>query len=252
MRGAPATVMLPFPQLQRYFARTTWGCHLNNLRSASNLAELALEVDDISLPPAITMIALPHLLRLSLSTANLLEYLDTPTLQELYCPSESDYYLSSLFARRPYRLQKLVVFFPASVTDLRGILHSVPTITEIGLSIPAESTDALAGLLTIRNDTTDVGPSLESMTICFRESNLGLTGFGNPDLLVGMVESRWRGGSGRLRSIVVPEAHWILARDERLALFKSQGLELKLSVRWSYYHLDMVPHHLQLSRSSNL
>ncbi|KAJ7117450.1 hypothetical protein C8R44DRAFT_707808 [Mycena epipterygia] len=248
MRGGGATVLLPFVQLQRYFART-WYFHLDALRSP-NLVECVLEIDSISAPPT-PIILLPQLLRLCSLTSNILEYLDTPNLQELYCPSQADY-LSSLFRRRPYRLRKLVVFFPASVTDLRGILHSVPTITEMGLSIPAESTGALVDLLSIRNETTDVGHTLASITICFKGSATGTFGLDHTDLLVDMVESRWRGGSGQLRSITVPEVRYYLDWDERLELFRAQGLEIQFSTSSSQTHLDMIPSHLQLDYSSNL
>ncbi|KAJ7464474.1 hypothetical protein FB451DRAFT_1179599 [Mycena latifolia] len=133
-RGA-VTVMLPFSQLHRYYARGTWDSDLNALRSTSNLVECALHIDDISTPPS-TAIALPHLLKLSLSHSELLECLDTPNLQELYCSSQSNH-LSSLFARRPYQLRKLVLFYPASITDFAGVLRAVPTITDIDSWLPA-------------------------------------------------------------------------------------------------------------------
>ncbi|KAJ7117473.1 hypothetical protein C8R44DRAFT_854355 [Mycena epipterygia] len=240
-----ATVTLPFSQLQGYFARSTWDCHLNALRSASNLVECALEIGTISAPPT-TTIALPHLLRLSLSRSDLLECLDTPKLQELYCSSHADH-LSSLFRRRPYRLRKLVICFPASVTDLRGILHTVPTIMDLGLSIPAESTDALVGLLTIRNTITDVGQTLRSIIITVKELEVRFHGYGRPDLLMDMVESRWRGGTGQLHSVVVPEVHWSLKGNPRLELFKTQGLKILTS----HYHLEMIPPHLLLNFNSN-
>ncbi|KAJ6508102.1 hypothetical protein DFH09DRAFT_1436910 [Mycena vulgaris] len=236
-----ATVILPFHQLRQYRARGTWHSHLNALRSGSNLVECALAVDNI-FPPPITKIALPHLLRLSLSKSNLLEYLDTPSLQELYCSSRSDH-LSSLLKRQPYRLQKLVLFFPASVTDLTGILHAIPTLTNIGLSIPPEATDALSTLLMVRDEPTDVGLDLRSITVCFQRSEISLYNFGDGGLLVDMVESRWRGRY--LRSITIPNA-LIPCRDERLERFKNEGLEVKLASSFSKSHLDMVPPHLRL------
>ncbi|KAJ7117449.1 hypothetical protein C8R44DRAFT_673830 [Mycena epipterygia] len=238
--GRAATVMLPFSQLQQYIVHT-WNYHPDTLHSASNLVECVLEASSISMPPA-AIILLPQLLRLCLSTSNLLEYLDTPNLQELYCSSRDDY-LSSLFGRRPYRLQKLVLLSPASVPDLRGILHSVRTITDIGLFIPTESLDTLAGLLTIRNDTTDVGPDLGSIIIC-SESLFG----GLKKGLVDMVESRWLGGAGQLRSVVVPTGmSFFLSSNTRLELFESQGLEIKFSGRvGSGYILGMIPPHLRL------
>ncbi|KAJ6592314.1 hypothetical protein DFH09DRAFT_1358042 [Mycena vulgaris] len=245
--GRAATVMLPFPQLQGYVASSSWDSHLDVLASASNLVECALQVHDIHTPPT-TKIVLPHLLRLSISKSNLLECLDTPKLQELYCSSQSDH-LSSLFSRRPYRLQKLVLFYPASVADVTGILRASPTLTELGLSISATDIDALSALLTIRNEPTDVGRDLSSIAVCFQESggHMNLFGVGNGNLLnllMGMVESRWR--SGRLRSITIPEAYG-LVRDKRLKLFKTEGLDAKIASSWDRYHLDMIPPHLCLN-----
>ncbi|KAJ6592312.1 hypothetical protein DFH09DRAFT_1358040 [Mycena vulgaris] len=239
-----ATIMLPFPQLQRYFASSSWDSHLDALRSASNLVECALQVHDTQAPPT-TKIALPHLLRLSLSESNVLECLDTPNLQELYCSSHSDN-LSSLLERWPYRLQKLVLFYPASITDLADILRASPALTALGLSISAADTDALSALLTLRNDPTDVGLDLNSITVCFQEARIHFYGFGQTDLVVDMVESRWRGGSGRLRAITIPDMHYSLRRDGRLERFKIEGLKVKVASRWDRYHLDIVPPHLRL------
>ncbi|KAF7356225.1 hypothetical protein MVEN_00953900 [Mycena venus] len=108
--GDPMHVILPFPGLVQYAAYSSWDGHLSVLRSMSFLVECALNIKDISTPPA-TTIPLPHLLRLSLSKPDFLECLDTPNLQDLYCSSRSDH-LSSPFSRRPYRLQKLVLSFP--------------------------------------------------------------------------------------------------------------------------------------------
>ncbi|KAJ6592319.1 hypothetical protein DFH09DRAFT_1415389 [Mycena vulgaris] len=240
-----ATIMLPFPQLQRYCAGDIWGSHLDALRAASNLVECALQVYGLPLPSPTSTIVLPHLLRLSLSTSNILECLDTPNLEELYCSSQSDH-LSSLLERRPYRLQKLVLFYPASITDLAGILRASPTLTVLGLSILAEDTNALSTLLTLRNEPNDVGLDLSSITVCSQEARISLFDFGKGAGVVDMVESRWRGGSGRLRSITVPDVSYNLERDGRLERFENEGLGVKVAFRWNKFDLQMVPHQLRL------
>ncbi|KAJ7148400.1 hypothetical protein C8R43DRAFT_1236839 [Mycena crocata] len=246
--GAAVTVVIPFSRLLRYVSRSDWDNHTNVLLSASNLVECGLNVVGTSLPPT-TTIALPNLLRLSLSKSNLLEYLNTPNLQELYCRSSSEH-LSSLCARRPFhRLQKLVLPYPASVTDLAGILRQVPTITKLGLSVEAASIDALATLLTIRNQSTDVAPALQCINICYQKSDRGLTlspfRHSQPDLVIDMVESRW--GDGHLRSITYSDPErWMRRQDDRAKLFETQGLKIRVASGYKRHHLDMIPSQLLL------
>ncbi|KAJ7440919.1 hypothetical protein B0H11DRAFT_2097326, partial [Mycena galericulata] len=163
LSGHPVAAVLPFSQLLQYVARNTWGGHLSSLRSASNLVECALELSEISTPPA-SPIALPHLVRLSLSNSIFLECLDTPKLRELYCISKSDH-LSSLLQRHPYQLEKLVIFTPASLTDIAGALRAAPTITELGFAYPLEFMEDVMELFMIRNAPTDVGHNLRSLHI---------------------------------------------------------------------------------------
>ncbi|KAJ6592320.1 hypothetical protein DFH09DRAFT_1273394 [Mycena vulgaris] len=228
------TVKLPFPQLQRYCAGSTWGSHLDALRSASNLVECALQVYGASPTPPTTTIALPP---------------PSP-------PFLIDVRYTGIFGHpeprgalllQPIRPLKLVLFYPASVTDLTGILRASPAITELGLSIHAADTDALSTLLTLRNEPTDVGLDLSSITVCLKEARISLFGSGKEAVVVDMVESRWRGGSGRLRAITVPYMSYNPKRDGRLERFKNEGLGVKVAFRWTKFHLQMVPHHLRLN-----
>ncbi|KAJ7148395.1 hypothetical protein C8R43DRAFT_517838 [Mycena crocata] len=240
--GAGVTLVLPFSHLLQYVARSGWDTFCNALHSPSNLIECGLNLVGTSVPPT-TTIALPNLLRLSLSASNLLEYLDTPNLQELYCRSYLDH-LSSLCARRLLRLQKLVLL-SASITDVAGILEKVPTITEIGLSIKRDSIDPLATVLTIRNESTDLAPTLQCITICSSKERAALfsTHSSASPLVIDMVESRWRGGQSR--SITYPDpAEWMWGVDERLEPFQAEGLKVRVASEDDRYHLDMIPSHL--------
>ncbi|KAJ7692983.1 hypothetical protein B0H14DRAFT_3045965 [Mycena olivaceomarginata] len=245
----PVHVLLPFPGLQQYAARDTLDSHLRTLASASNLVECALDVDhssDISVPAA-KLVALPHLLHLFLQDSKLLDCLDTPQLEELYCSSQSNH-LSSLFKRRPpQRLRKLVLFFPASVPDISGILHSAPTITDLGVCVPAESFDDLNTSLILRNELTDVGLALRSIVLACNE-RLGQFLFRryNQNILVDMLTSRWRAGAGELCLINVPDSEFDM-RDERLDELESEGLVFTSS--FDDAHIGMVPEHLQFKSS---
>ncbi|KAJ7148394.1 hypothetical protein C8R43DRAFT_1236834 [Mycena crocata] len=243
--GAGVKVVLPFSYLLQYVSRSGWDSFSKALRSASNVVDCGLDLVGTSAPPT-TPIVLPHLLRLSLSDSTLLEYLEAPNLQELYCCSRSDH-LSSLCARRRLSLQKLVLFYPASVADVAGILEKLPTITELGLSIKMDSLDALATLLAIRNESTDLAPSLRCITICSSEERLIAFSFfsrASPPV-VNMVESRWKGG--HLRSITYPDpAKYPSGKDKQMQPFKAQGLKIRVALEDHCYHLDMIPSHLLL------
>jgi hypothetical protein len=160
---------------------------------------------DISVPPA-KLVTLPHLLRLFLQDSKLLDCLDTPQLEELYCSSQLNY-LFSLFKRRPPpHLRILVLFFPASVPDISGILHWAPTITDLGVCVPAESFDDLNTSLILQNEPTDVSLALRLIVIACNEQ-LGQFLFRqyNQNILVDMLASRWRAGAGELCLINVPD-----------------------------------------------
>ncbi|KAJ7818718.1 hypothetical protein B0H14DRAFT_3739670 [Mycena olivaceomarginata] len=75
---------LPFSQLHRYSGSNSWANHAYVLRSnSSNLVDCVLHLIG---SPALSEspILLPHLRRLSVSSTDLLELLDTPVLEELY------------------------------------------------------------------------------------------------------------------------------------------------------------------------
>ncbi|KAJ6510540.1 hypothetical protein C8R45DRAFT_964458 [Mycena sanguinolenta] len=238
-------VLLPFAQLQKYVARGTWDNQLSALRSASNLVDCVLDVVGISAPPA-TLVVLPQLRRLSLRVSSLLYCLDTPQLEELYC-SHDENRLSSLFAQRPpRRLQKLGLLFLASATDISDIVHSVPTITDLGVYVHADSFDDLSASLVLRDEPTDIAPALRSIIIdCGEPLGRYLFRHYNRDLLVNMVTSRWR--TGRLRSIHIPdeEGDYLVSGGEPLEEFEKEGLVLSSSSSRNNAVIEMVPPHLR-------
>ncbi|KAJ6510542.1 hypothetical protein C8R45DRAFT_391911 [Mycena sanguinolenta] len=239
-------VLLPFSQLQHYVARGTWGSQLSALRSASNLVDCALDIVDMSVPPA-TLIVLPHLRRLSLQDSRLLDFLDTPQLGELYC-SYDENRLSSLFAQRPpLQLQKLGLLFLASATDISEILHSVPTITDLGVYVHADSFDDFSASFVLRDGPTDIAPALKSLIIDCNERLGSFVGRRyDMEMLVTMVTSRWR--AGRLRLIHIPDEDCLKLRDEheQLEELESEGLALSYAFRNKKALIQMVPSHLRL------
>ncbi|KAF8147750.1 hypothetical protein K438DRAFT_458161 [Mycena galopus ATCC 62051] len=235
------SVALPSSRLQRYAARGTWTGHIRTLQSASNLVDCGLDAstDDLFIPPT-TLIVLPHLLRLSLSDSIILGCLEAPQLEELYCSGQPNH-LSSLFDhRRPQRLHKLVLPFLASVADICGILRSVPTITDIGVSVSTDSLDDLFTALLLQNEPTDIGLALRSIILDCNEDYAGTQPY-NPEALDNMVTSRWR--TGRLRSIHIPDTTFPTMRSWRLKELKREGLiftcalDKKVWLAWRWCHL---------------
>jgi hypothetical protein len=239
--GSSVAVNLPFHQLHLYCAYNTWDIHLSVLRFASNLVECALHIDPISTPPA-TITVLPNLLRLFLSEATLLEYLDAPSLQELYC-SGPFHHLSSVFEQRPpHRLQKLVFFSFEPPNGLTGILRAVPTLTDLGLSIPYASANVLCSLLTIQNAPTDVGLALRSITISLIAKDMSDWFLLNEvDSMMEMVESRWR--KKQLSSIILLNTDFRLDGNKRVERLRTEGLDIT-SGNGSF--VDMIPPRLRL------
>ncbi|KAJ7262698.1 hypothetical protein B0H12DRAFT_305133 [Mycena haematopus] len=244
-----ARVLLPFSGLQRYAARGTWNTQLSVLRLASNLVDCALDVVHIFTPPP-ALIVLPHLLRLSLWDARILDCLDTPQLEELYCYSY-DQLLPIITRRRPQRLQKLGLMFAASAAQISGILRSVPTITELGIfanSDVADSFDDICASLLLRDVSTGIAPALTSIII----GSSGHTIFSNRynrQTLTDMVTSRWQ--IGKLRSIHIPNKKYSKLGDGRFGIGRLQGDGLVVTdhFRNPEAFKTMVPSHLRFDTS---
>jgi hypothetical protein len=140
-----------------------------------------------------------------------------------------------------------VLFFPASVPDISGILHSAPIITDIGVCVPAESFDDLSTSLILWNEPTDVSLALRLIVLACNE-RLGQFLFRqyNQNILVDMLTSRWNAGAGELCLIIVPDGEFDMW-DERLDELESEQLVFTSS--FDDAHIGMVPEHLQFKSS---
>ncbi|KAJ7314384.1 hypothetical protein DFH08DRAFT_895330, partial [Mycena albidolilacea] len=166
----PVIADLPCAQLLRYSASNHWPNHVRVLTSAVNLVDcvLGLIQPERGPAPGSPIVLLPQLRRLSTSTAAVLNYLETPALQELYCCDHS----SSLhsYLRRVPDLRRLFVAGTQSAADIGLLLHAAPTITNLFLYVPMPFAPDLLALLEHPTPPTDnqpaTLPALDTLSLC--------------------------------------------------------------------------------------
>ncbi|KAJ7314406.1 hypothetical protein DFH08DRAFT_895367 [Mycena albidolilacea] len=203
----PLAVDLPFSQLRRYSGSNSWANHAYALRStSSNLVDCVLHL--IGSPaPSESPIFLPHLRRLSVSSTNLLELLDTPALEELY--SHHSVHLPVFLARVP-QLRKLFVADIPSAEHLERILRATPpTVAELCLHLPVQFASHLFAILGVgcrppKQDGDGHGVpapalALRALSLCFvpDSDRSSAPAPVDQDALLGFVESQL----GSLRSL---------------------------------------------------
>ncbi|KAF7366289.1 F-box domain-containing protein [Mycena sanguinolenta] len=226
----PLSLALPWSQVLRFRGSNKWNGHLRMLRSATNLVSCALQLppETEPLPLPQSPILLPHLLQLSLPDAAILECLETPALQELYCP-----YAPALlsFLRRQRDLRKLFIgpppavwqtgigWVPGEAPDLTRTVAAASTITilVLMLPVPAEFARDFSNL--------DMVPALEQFAprLIPKEDNHELQ-----NDFMHAVESRWQ--HGRLRSVKMPRlpGPWAPGFLDRIEQLQAQGMEFVL------------------------
>ncbi|KAJ6481255.1 hypothetical protein C8R47DRAFT_1135170 [Mycena vitilis] len=245
---------LPFPQLRRYNASNSWENHALVLHSASNLVECVLHV----IPPDDSMtgrtIVLPHLLRLSVSANTLLDLLDVPALQELYCCDHSNH-LYSFLARLP-KLQKLVaVAEQASAPEVAHLLHAALTITTLCLYLPTAISSVLFSIL--ENPDSDQGanahkiPRLEVLALCLVFPFDEMAARVDEDHLMRAIESQHRNGGLRTLKLYGTTLRPSAATLERMELLRGHGMNIRVFGRSADIYHSMVPPDFQLYSDHN-
>ncbi|KAJ7918637.1 hypothetical protein B0H13DRAFT_2435113 [Mycena leptocephala] len=202
----PVAMALPWLQLLQYGGCNTWAGHLHTLRSATNLVDCSLEIENLSVVSQVqTPILVPHLLRLSLSNSAFLACLATPALLELYCEYAAP--VLPFLRRQSCKLQKLVLLeasVPADVADLTHMVEAVPTITDLAVLFPLP--------------TEFPGTWVEHIWGILAKDPLEIQ-----NLFMQVIESRWQGG--RLKSVKVKSAEFAPGIRDRMRLLESQGME---------------------------
>ncbi|KAJ7918618.1 hypothetical protein B0H13DRAFT_1992236 [Mycena leptocephala] len=242
----PITAELPFSQLRRYSASNSWINHVHALCSASNLVDCVLRVIDYSIPAVVSTITLPQLLRLSSSTARILDCLDTPALQELYCCDQSSH-LHSFLTRLP-KLKKLFVGETPAAADIGSLLHAAPTITNLGLYLPMAFASDLFSILENPSQSPDhppTIPALHSISIWLASLTASLPPL-DQEQLMRAVESQWRDGC--LRSVKFYAMRFLpsMTTLERMELIRGQGMEIVHFRSSSSLYADIVPEDFRL------
>ncbi|KAJ7647871.1 hypothetical protein FB45DRAFT_210328 [Roridomyces roridus] len=237
-------VSLPFHQLLQYRASNPRSVLIELLGLTTNLVDCVLHVQS-DLHPAPERIQLPNLLRLSVSSAEILDDLDTPVIRELYCDHHSHTLYSYLERHR--ELRKVVVTRAPSAPDIPRLLSAVQGVTDLALCLPGTyASDFLRAMAhrSINSIAPGPPPSLTSLSVCFeaqfRPWNLkpspGLSL--DEDLLMRTIESHshstgeensgsgWRAVRLYFRIFNFKPATETL---ERMQVFREQGMQIHIS-----------------------
>ncbi|KAJ7314378.1 hypothetical protein DFH08DRAFT_895315 [Mycena albidolilacea] len=252
----PVIADLPCAQLLRYSASNHWPNHVRVLTSAVNLVDCVLRLIQFEQGPApgSPIVLLPQLRRLSTSTADVLDYLETPVLQELYCCDHS----SSLhsYLKRVPSLRRLFVAGTQSAADIGLLLHAALTITNLFLYLPMPFAPDLLALLENPTPPADgqpaTLPTLDTLSLCLVPLESGLDrALGGPldeDNLMRTVEARFQRGS--LRSLRLYAMGFVAstATLKRMQALSAQGMQIVLYERANFLYSEMVSPDFQLYR----
>ncbi|KAJ7763664.1 hypothetical protein DFH07DRAFT_1059307 [Mycena maculata] len=232
-------VWLPFFQLLRFSGSNSWTKHLHSLRSAENLVDCILHCTDTTtiIPSSQSTVTLPSLLRLSVSTTDGLEFLDTPALQELYCDKHAPHIYS--FLKRVDKLQKLVAPWSSDrpAPDLARLLRAAPTITTLGLYVPIDLVADLFSILAPTAQNKDIihGPLPALKAISLRVVADGFDVDAPPpeldqDVLMEALESQWHHGSWRSVKLYCPELEPSPRTLARMEVLCAEGMQVEPSL----------------------
>ncbi|KAK7024941.1 F-box domain-containing protein [Favolaschia claudopus] len=233
----PLPMELPPNRLLRYSASNSWANHAHVLRGMANLVDCVLHITDLPSIPSDSVIQLPRLRRLSLSTAEALELLETPALEELYCFDHPDH-LPSLLSRLP-RLQKLFVADIPSPSHLAPLLHVAPAISKLCLSIPIDFAPTLFSYLD--NSPPD---GTESKPPALRELSLCLVPNDQPhdlDELLRSAETQWRSGFLHSFKLCTKDSLPSAVPMERLESLRDEGMEVVIFENATSLYADFIP-----------
>ncbi|KAJ7812041.1 hypothetical protein B0H14DRAFT_3879874 [Mycena olivaceomarginata] len=245
----PVIADLPCAQLLRYSASNHWPNHVRVLTSAVNLVDCVLRLIQPERGPApgSPIVLLPQLRRLSTSTAAVLDYLETPVLQELYCCDHSS--LHSYLRRAP-DLRRLFVADTQSAADIGSLLHAAPTITNLFLYVPMPFAPDLLALLENPTPPADgqpaTLPALDTLSLCLVPLDHTLGGPLDEDYLMRTVEAQFQRGSLRSLHLYAMKFTPSATTLRRIQALREQGMQIVLYERSNSLYLEMVSPDFQL------
>ncbi|KAJ7135092.1 hypothetical protein C8R46DRAFT_1139464 [Mycena filopes] len=180
--------LLPAHQLTRYQLHASWQKHVEILKMATNLLEAHIHVQDSLHAAPREVVELENLSRLSISHADVLDFLRLPALRELdiifdfappHSPNELEMadFIDRMVARSSCVLRKLVVYGP--IADLvihilqrnQGILELVVALTD---DASAEEVRNLVSFLAARDTegAFSLAPQLEAVSVGITDEGL--------------------------------------------------------------------------------
>ncbi|CAK5278947.1 unnamed protein product [Mycena citricolor] len=220
-------------RLTRYQAQGTWKQHEPIVQLLINVVELSLDVTEPPMDPPHTVIFLPKLKRLHLSTWACLDHITTPALAALslghnYSPADAPQLLS-LVARSECSesLHSVSTSFP-SLNDME-VLACLPHVTHLGFVFPKVDIGFIlptCRFLHVR-EADAAGPVLPAMTSLL--VSWPYDAVHAP--IIAAIESRWRSPHCHLRSVVLLYTAERAMPDEvreALETLRSEGLDLRL------------------------
>ncbi|KAK7024932.1 ABC protein [Favolaschia claudopus] len=235
--GAPLSMALNWTQLARYGGSNTWIGHLHTLQVASNLVDCSLEIQgDFASFEAPTAVLLPHLRRLSLSHPQFLQFLETPSLLELYCDYDANT-VNSFIRKQNCTLQKLVMWecgVPGDAAILIRLIETLKSLVILCLLFepPVEFLEHMSS----RVDT--LAPSLTHFSTFLRfPGAMDDDGDLVQNHLIQAIESRCP--IGRLKSVRLYSIKPLLILD-RLEKLKADGLSYAVFDGLRFLSLDKV------------
>ncbi|KAK7012799.1 hypothetical protein R3P38DRAFT_3014489 [Favolaschia claudopus] len=227
--------------LRRYFAYNSLQDHANILSSANNVVDCVMMLPwplawDMDHWHSGAKIQLPNLCRLAIDDAKLLDVLDVPALQELYCSHNSPELHAHL--QNMHGLRKLYVGKPRSrvIIDFSSFLNAAQAIPCLCAYIPLACASMLFEFLgsatTLQASTHGVPSSMTSRSLVLFLGPLDLHDkFGLPideEQLLCAIESQWH--HRQLHAFQMYAAKFIPTSNTlaRLEALRSQGMDVQL------------------------
>ncbi|KAK7024933.1 F-box domain-containing protein [Favolaschia claudopus] len=222
--------------LRRYGSQNLWKHHIEILTASTQLVECALQLLD-PLPSSGFKIQLPSLCRLAIENAILLNLLDTPSLQELYC-SEHTAELHGHLQKLP-KLWKLFVGEPSTPIGLLTFFHAARSITSLCIYLHMPSAPELFEILgpPTEYQENDALPNLHTLALCLGPLDYDLgTPFDEEQLM------------RVLRSFRMCAMLYVPSSDtgNRLDNLRKQGMDAKLEPQSKQVYERMVPRDFRL------
>ncbi|KAJ6458412.1 hypothetical protein C8R47DRAFT_1328241 [Mycena vitilis] len=219
--------MMPWHNLTRYLLDAPWDVHHLLLKMTPNLVEARISIafDPEPWPNFKEITDLIFLRRLFVSHAEILDYLNTPHLEELAIELLADEragFIDRLLASS-CSLRIVTLAGGPTLQPMTEILRNFPSIVELRVAfldtVPNALVDELLSHLTVKDTDPDVpvlAPQLSGIHFAFMNGQ-----YRNWDLCLGMIKSRWSARNCALKSSAL-----LADSTARIKLFGLEGYDV--------------------------